>query len=584
MSNNGDSKSTARLFMDGNIRDSFISDIGGKCGNETSPAKFSFNETTDDKNVTTQIHVFPTELSTFLKNDSSCKSDTLSAVFNYENFIKQVPYIEVRAFMPDTIIQFMMDFFETIKNAGVYVSENSSDQIFEDMANAFNTTADNVKYFLNGLFSSNGRDIFTKTLSKKFSENMYFRNNNRKDYDFSILDLPWNLYYRLLGSTTNAVYKIPCQFPSNFLNSDGSYGWSNAGMHTFQNFKKNKKDNNSKNKNESTNESNVELKSESSSLINKGFDFLLNRIAQKTGIPIMPFFSPGNSSNSPNMSFSITFDLINDTFDHAKDNFAFIQTLIANNKWIQYLFFTNPSNLYDVKIPGGYRLFMCTGDFSVTYKGVVKKSKKPIGIFENETRIPEVYSVNMTFTSLLPDNFNTHMMGILKTNENIMEIVNNNDGKPTRKSNGVAGNIGNMMSSAITNVTEFEKGKDPDAHKEEYKKYLENIKDLIDKIKTFSPEKRSEFLENIYQDESVILAKIEEEYRNLIFTKLNELSGEEASSYTLPEDITKKLYEKAVDNVFTELTQNYEIQYKAVEEAQNKALEEAQKNEQNNEN
>lgn len=452
----GDSKSTSNIFMDGKVRDNFIKHIGGKMGSDSKPAKFTFRPGEKSNATTAIINPFPSDLKLFLENDSACKKLT---TFKYDTFISQIPYVQIRAYMPHTIVQFIMGVFETLAAAYNYTTNTSAEQIFKDFANVLGQTIDDTKMLFSGLFSSDGLEIFGYVFKEKLKAGLQFRTDNRKDYDFSILDIPWNLYYKLVGATTNAVYEVPCMFPNDMLTSDGKYGWSNAGNYMASNVGKSaarssgRKDNKD-NKDGASADSNGNNADPSSGLVSRTigmvYSGILQRIKEKTGIPTMPFFSPGNSRDGSNMSFKITFDLINDTYDHTKENFAFVQTLIANNKWLQYAFWTNPANLYDIRIPGGYRLFMCTGNFSVNYKGVIKKSKQHLGIFENETRIPEAYSVTMEFTSLLPDNFNTHMMGILKTNEDVLEIAKN------RQTNGTVGEIGDIFGSAFGAVIDYE--------------------------------------------------------------------------------------------------------------------------------
>lgn len=452
-----DGGDTSKIFMHGGIRDAYISAIGGKCGDDKQPHTFSFKgDIEKNSKLSTQIYTFPSELSAFLTNDSGCKE--ISSLSNYDAFIDQVPYLEIRAYAPDIVLQYAMNIAETIA-AGVSKGWNSSwEEIETELAEKWNMTKTAVGDFFNGLFTKGGISTFFEAASKNFGNNFKFRqttgeNSETSKHDLAILDFPWNMYYRLMGSTTNVVYRIPCQFPNNFLNSNGSYGWSNANIGYYSDLKKLYTHNKNPKKNKDDDNSNSDSNNKSKdkkSLMSTVFSQIFTNFSQKFGISIMPFFSPGNSKNDSNMAFTITFDLINDTFDHANANHAFVQTLIANNKWLQYMFFTYPSNLYDVRIPGGYRLFMCTGNFSVKYKGVIKKSKKPLGIFGDETRIPEAYSVSMTFTSLLPDNFNTHMMGILKANEEVLTVVT--DG---RTSPGVLKNITKTLQESASALAKF---------------------------------------------------------------------------------------------------------------------------------
>ena len=87
--------------------------------------------------------------------------------------------------------------------------------------------------------------------------------------------------------------------------------------------------------------------------------------------------------------------------------------------------------MFDVKVDGLGRFFMCTGNFKVEFKGVLRtpsqeviktlvtKHLKPeYSIDESALRktgiakIPDVYHVSLTFKSLLPNNFNNFIYSV----------------------------------------------------------------------------------------------------------------------------------------------------------------------------
>lgn len=88
--------------------------------------------------------------------------------------------------------------------------------------------------------------------------------------------------------------------------------------------------------------------------------------------------------------------------------------------------FEHAPALYDIKIEGYNRLFACSGNFKVTYKGMLREipqtmaaklcskhlgkncSLDPDKIIKDKLiKIPDIYSVDMQFQSCLPENFNT---------------------------------------------------------------------------------------------------------------------------------------------------------------------------------
>jgi hypothetical protein len=109
--------------------------------------------------------------------------------------------------------------------------------------------------------------------------------------------------------------------------------------------------------------------------------------------------------------------------------------------------------LYDVKIEGLKRLFLCSANFNVKSNGIMRtpsvewihelcfkyantSNGKKAGswdpaslendiITHNLIKIPDVYTVEMTFTSLIPSNFNTFLYNYSKNSQ--MELYTNTD-------------------------------------------------------------------------------------------------------------------------------------------------------------
>lgn len=77
---------------------------------------------------------------------------------------------------------------------------------------------------------------------------------------------------------------------------------------------------------------------------------------------------------------SVNFGLYNDTIDHAINNFLFVNTICPSNMFLQYGVWQLPPSVYDVKIDGGRRWFMCSGSTSCKYKGVLRDA--PISLLE----------------------------------------------------------------------------------------------------------------------------------------------------------------------------------------------------------
>ena len=63
---------------------------------------------------------------------------------------------------------------------------------------------------------------------------------------------------------------------------------------------------------------------------------LLKSILGNVRVHFMPWWDSDSGSTVTEPEVQVTFDLFNDTFDAAMMNFIFVNTLVANNKWVQY--------------------------------------------------------------------------------------------------------------------------------------------------------------------------------------------------------------------------------------------------------
>ena len=93
--------------------------------------------------------------------------------------------------------------------------------------------------------------------------------------------------------------------------------------------------------------------------------------------------------------------------------------------------------MYDVKIEGINRLFACSGNFAVSYDGVLRtppaawvhnlcekhcnrafnsSALESAILNDNLIKIPDVYHVTLQFQSLLPANFNNFLFAYSQNN------------------------------------------------------------------------------------------------------------------------------------------------------------------------
>lgn len=211
-----------------------------------------------------------------------------------------------------------------------------------------------------------------------------------------ILQFPFLMYYRLQSCLTVNIYEVPgLNQDKSLYDSDGTGGWGDAGWRlTFGNIP----------------------------FVSK----MLEGIFGNIGTHFTPWWDAKEGTKVAEPQINIKLDLFNDTNEAAMINFIFVNTIVPNNKWIQYNMFQHSSSLYDIKLEGYNRLFACTGKFSVKADGVMRtppddwlkslcSKHAQNGITpeylksNNIIKIPDVYHVDMTFTSLLPANFNNYL-------------------------------------------------------------------------------------------------------------------------------------------------------------------------------
>ena len=66
---------------------------------------------------------------------------------------------------------------------------------------------------------------------------------------------------------------------------------------------------------------------------------LANMILGNIGVNYMPWWNAGPGTKTQEPAINIKFDLFNDSAEAAMDNFIFVNTLVPNNKWVQYNMF-----------------------------------------------------------------------------------------------------------------------------------------------------------------------------------------------------------------------------------------------------
>ena len=360
------------------------------------------------------------------------------------DIIKHIPGVQIREFLPDTrldqCINFFTDLFSSMTNMVTKKDGSSKDQKNKDEQAGFFTKliacAEFAIKYMTGISKNN---FFT---DMQLANNIDFQFSN---YDpniwekpqafgkpahspgFFVMTFPYTLYYKLQSCITSNVYEIPAATGSKRIMSSGGgmAGWTNGGSDFMS-------------------AGGLRISDALSKIPLVGN--IANMILGNIGINYMPWWDANNGSKTQEPQVDITFDLFNDSYDAAMKNFIFVNTIVPNNKWIQYNMFQHSSCLYDVKIEGINRLFACAGSFNVTYEGILRdphpewvkdlvdwygnknvlKPQMIDSILKNKLiKIPDIYRVEMHFQSLLPANFNNFIFTYAENSNHMTKYAHN---------------------------------------------------------------------------------------------------------------------------------------------------------------
>ena len=176
---------------------------------------------------------------------------------------------------------------------------------------------------------------------------------------------------------------------------------------------------------------------------------MINFIGKNIKFNSTPVWDGNTSHDFP--SIEVQFDLFNDSLTSSISNFLFLTSIMSKNRFIQYHIFQHNPCVYDIKIEGYNRFYMCSGNMQCDYKGVsrqptekffkeLEKHKGPMFNLDAKTmierkmiRIPDIYSFKLTFQSLLPNSMNNYLFRF-SGNKNMDEITDS----PTNMTERVA--------------------------------------------------------------------------------------------------------------------------------------------------
>jgi len=254
----------------------------------------------------------------------------------FDSIKDNIPAIQIREYLPDTALEQGINFFVSLvkevmsmfgdkgisleqkkeseaDNAPKSTDEQKLTDLFKKL---WNVTWFVMKY-ISGADSSipgGGKPATNNLPAAATASYSDFDStfNSSAPHFAQILKFPHMLYYRLQSCTTTGIYELPyLKQDKKMYSSNGAAGWNadeNSGWRFLP-----------------------------KALQNLPFvGPMLGKMFGNIGISWTPWWdaTSGNATEEPQVD--ITFDLFNDTNEAALYNFIFVNTLIPNNKWIQY--------------------------------------------------------------------------------------------------------------------------------------------------------------------------------------------------------------------------------------------------------
>lgn len=296
-----------------------------------------------------QIHPFSKWAETLILNDSSIQythGPKGGQKVKFDEFLDEIPALQIREYVPDAKLTQTFKWFSYFKKGFDAGLQNIDSKAFsftglkEEVSKIMDKIGKTMKDLTSG--SAPLLQQVVAGLAHLYQDKGY---NIGEDNGFAVLFLPFILYYRLTTTHTNNVYEIPYSMQNEIMKSDGTYGWNGGNQSDFGLMDK-------------------AIAAVGESPITK---LLLGNTVK---VNMMPSFQPTGEARGE--SFTINIDLINDSDEAAINNFLMCHTLFGNNRWLQYGFVQAGASLYDVKLPGANRYFMCSGQFSCKGKGAFR--------------------------------------------------------------------------------------------------------------------------------------------------------------------------------------------------------------------
>lgn len=492
----------------------FVSSNSKLNTNGAGPQYFTYKNYIDKsatESGTARLHFYPSSLNdTLVDNDISYKllygntpdiaGDKTESSLSLQSILSKMPGVQIREYLPDTRLDQCINIFtDLFKNMAALIKKNGDKKAAGDDKTKKNENDDsmikklwNVACFtIQYMVGATDPDFYNDMMSDdkmSFPFSSYKSsvcNSRGKDGKtspgFYVMTFPYILYYRLQSCVTTNIYEIPGSDNNKcIIQSNGSKGWTDGGSDFM-----------------SAGGFRV------SGLLSKipVIGNIANMILGNIGINYMPWWNAEKGAEAREAEIAITFDLYNDSAKAAMDNFIFVNTIAPNNRWIQYNMFQHSPCIYDVKLEGINRLFACACDATVKYEGVLrdppqswinelanchlnlnmdKASFRSNAIQYKLIKIPDVYKVELKFTSLLPANFNTFLFNYAE-NANHINKYSGEKASGIYQQSEVSKLLSNAMAAYMVRVGKVWDGSDPTGTSDDTQKAVNKEKARIEK-------------------------------------------------------------------------------------------------------
>ncbi len=402
-----------------------FSAINGHYENSTSlagapPQFFSFKENSKGQGEAgfALLNICPSSFKQFMQSDIGYRllydykkrQGITKESINANSVFDCLPSLQIREYAIDSELDQLINLFRDLvnifnpgdKNApnnSVKADSAKEQPTQEKGVSESKSTADKIKTIWEKIKNAvQGNALYDMTCQ---NANLgKYVDNYKSSAEFNkVLRFPFAVYYRLLSCVTTNAYEVPIhpdvimQSQSEGFEAD-SYGVSFPGQGAIG----------------------------SIPIIGK----VISRVMNTISISTTPIWDPSKTSKD-GPTTTCKFKLFNDTVEAALMNFIFVNTIGPNNMWYNYSIFKRAPALYDIKIEGVYRYFMCTATVNVKPAGPVRKipmaawrqlqwkywgrewmdNNDMIG--NQLVAIPDIYDVELQFKSMLPNNFNNFL-------------------------------------------------------------------------------------------------------------------------------------------------------------------------------